>query len=60
MLDRPMSPRVTLIQFLATACPMMTKPSVHMTKEVARSRSAGMPSGRAIRPAMKPAATRLR
>src|ERR1700716_1653792 len=51
MPDRPMSPRVRPIQFLAIACPMMTNPSVHITNEVARSLSAGMPSGSAIAPA---------
>ncbi|MET4689411.1 hypothetical protein ABIA13_003856 [Sinorhizobium fredii] len=51
-----MSPRVTEIQFLAIAWPMITNPSVHMTKEVARSRSAGMPSGSAQAPASSPAA----
>ena len=60
MPDSPMSPRVRLIQFLAIACPMMTKPSVHITKEVARSLSAGMPSGNAMAPASNPAARKFR
>ena len=60
MPDSPMSPRVRPIQFLAIACPMMTKPSVHITKDVARSLSAGMPSGSAIAPASTPAARKFR
>ena len=35
-----MSPRVSEIQFLEIAWPIMTKPSVHMTKEVERKRKA--------------------
>jgi hypothetical protein len=55
-----MSPRVRLTQFFATACAMTTKPSVHMTKEVARRRSAGTPSGRATSAATSPANRKFR
>jgi hypothetical protein len=60
MPESPMSPRVSSIQFLATVCAMTTKPSVHITNEVARRRSAGMPSGSAIAAAMAAAANRLK
>jgi hypothetical protein len=57
--DSPMSPRVRSTQFLATACAITTKPSVHMTNEVARKRNAGMPKGRATRAANRPAQRKL-
>jgi len=50
-----MSPRVRSIQFFDTICAMTTMPSVHITNEVSRSRSAGMPSGNATSPATSPA-----
>ena len=59
MPDKPMSPRVKSIQFLAKACAITTKPSVHITNDVVRRRSAGMPSGKATNAAIKPAPSRL-
>ena len=52
--DRPMSPRVRSIQFLATACAITTSPKVHITNDVARKRSAGIPKGKAISAANRP------
>ena len=60
MPDRPMSPRVSVTQFFATICATTTKPSVHITNEVARRRSAGTPSGSATSAAMTAAAQRLK